>query len=168
MRRAGLSSSLWTVILLALSGDDLVGWVAAFVDRLEDAIVNTVQEAVDYGEDTVKEIIQSEGTGRSWDDSWDTFSHATPGRYQSAPGRVASGRMAGAVDSSLERTGSGNVVVGSFGWLGDVPGYFLAQEGGYKHNISGAEIEGMYAIHDAGDLAFNYLNNRLGVVISGL
>lgn len=156
------------VISLALDGDDLTQWFGALVDKIDRVAEQVVEEAVEYGADAVREIIQSSGTGNSWDESWDSFSHATVGRYSSAPGRVASGLMGQSVGDTVD-TVPGQIVVGSFGWLGEsVPDYFLAQEGGFTHNITGQQVEGMYAIADGGDLAYNYLDNRLGVALRDL
>ena len=41
---------------------------------------------------------------------------------------------------------------------GNATAYFLYQEGGFKHVWSGQDIEGMYAMKDAGEYAINEMN----------
>lgn len=148
-------------MVITLAEDvDLSRWFLRLVDSIDDAVEGAVQDTVEFGEDAMKNLIEHSGTGGTWDESWDTLKHATPGRYQSYPGRVASGDMLNAVRSEHGSTGPSSYE-GAFGWLGAAEPYWLAQEHGFQHNISREQIEGMNAIAQAADLAGDFLDTEL-------
>ena len=142
------------------SNEDLTKWFRRVVNEIDDAVADAVDDAVEYGASTMKELIGVQGTGNSWDESWDRLENSYPGRYQSAPGRIASGDMVDAVTFESGSTGS-HTYEGEFGWVGDAKPYWLSQEHGFTHNFTGGKIEGMYALADAADLAMKELDEAL-------
>ena len=153
------SSSRWTVITLA-NDEDLSKMFLRLVDRINDAVTDSVDDAMSLGADAMREHIQQSGTGNIWDESWNDMDHGYAGRTQSYPGRVASGSMLDGVDSSSRRTGP-NSYVGEFGWLVQAEDYWLSQEYGFTHNFTGQRIEGMYALADSADYAMKELDSML-------
>lgn len=111
---------------------------------VDSAMVKAIGEGVDYG----KNVIETRGTGKTWQKPWG-------GRVGSYPGRVDTGEMLeefrGEVDINRAET------VGKLGWTREQLGYFLAQELGFTHNITNEEVEGMYALRDAADETWDIL-----------
>lgn len=113
----------------------------SILDRAEDAL----EEALEEGERAMKEAIATRGTGRTWEKPWG-------GRAGSFPGRIDTGDMQDDVNGEmLPRTT--NTVSGRLGWDDNSPFYYRLQEAGFTHSITGEEIEGMMALHDAADVA---------------
>lgn len=111
------------------------------LDKAEDAI----EEALEVGQTAMREAISTRGTGRTWQ-------APRGGRAGSYPGRVDTGDMLDDVDGKmLPRTG--NTVSGQLGWDDASPFYYQLQEAGFTHSITGDDIEGMMALHDAADVA---------------
>lgn len=116
--------------------------------------VQQVTEGFDMGAlvkdaaDLMKQMISVRGTGRSWSGDFGSLPHGYPGRTSSTPGRVASGNMRDSVAWRVEM--NGGKLIGEFGWLTNRDPYFLFQEDGFSHNITGEKIAGMLALQDAG------------------
>lgn len=116
--------------------------------------VQQVTEGFDMGAlvkdaaDLMKQMISVRGTGRSWSGDFGSLPHGYPGRTSSTPGRVASGNMRDSVSWRVEM--NGGKLIGEFGWLTNRDPYFLYQEDGFSHNITGEKIAGMLALQDAG------------------
>lgn len=127
----------------SISGLDALSRIASgsILDRAEKAL----EEALEKGEDAMREAISTRGTGKTWQKPWG-------GRSGSIPGRVDSGDMLDDVDSKiLERTN--DTVSGQLGWDDNSPLYYQLQEGGFNHWITGEQVEGMMALRDAADIA---------------
>lgn len=92
--------------------------------------------------------INTSGTGRTW-------AYPSPnGRAGSYGGRVDTGEMRDQFGSNVEE-GAGSVE-GKFGWLEGTPFYFLFQEYGFRHWITGELIEGMQALREADEEAWPF------------
>lgn len=111
---------------------------------LDNAMILAMQEGVKFG----KNAIETRGTGRTWERQWG-------GRVGSFPGRVDTGEMRdefrGEVDIKRVET------IGKLGWTREQLDYFLYQELGFTHNLTNEEVEGMYALRDAADRAWEVL-----------
>lgn len=109
----------------------------------------------------MKDLIASRGTNRAWSDSWP--SRAGGRRWGSGPGRIDSGDMFDNVKSKV--TYSSNTITGEFGWLDTQEMYYLFQEDGFTHFISGEHIPGMLALQDAGIQAQQEFIRRLSLAV---
>lgn len=115
--------------------------------------VQQVTEGFDMGKlvsdaaELMQEMIAIRGTGRHWSGDFGSLAHGYPGRTASTPGRVASGHMVDSVGWRVEM--EGGKLVGEFGWLTNRDPYFLFQEDGFTHNITGEHIAGMLALQDS-------------------
>lgn len=110
-------------------------------DRLEDIfrqVSDRVETGVEMGEKLVKEYISTRGTAKS-----------------GKAGRIETGAMLRSVRSQMLAKGS-LMSWGRFG-LGAGPDYSVYQELGFKHNRSGAHVEGMFAVVDAREAVYQYL-----------
>jgi hypothetical protein len=116
--------------------------------------VTEVTKGFDMGDlvktaaELMQQMIRTRGTGRSWSGDFGSLAHGHPGRTASSPGRVASGHMVDSVAWRAEM--EGGKLVGEFGWLTNRDPYFLFQEEGFRHNVTGEKIAGMMALEDAG------------------
>ncbi len=144
----------------SLTGPDLGDWAKREVEEITQGVVRAVERTADELRDEIKHVIETNGTGRTWSRDWGNMPHGTPGRTQSAPGRVASGKMGRAVKSRLSQSKS--AIRGEAGWIDEYEDYFGAQEEGFQHNIvAGLKVEGMYAIGDAAARAPYLLDQNL-------
>lgn len=87
----------------------------------------------------MKDLIASRGTNRQWSRAWN-------GRTHSGPGRIDTGNMYEAVTWWVSPDG----YRGEFGWLNNREPYFLYQEEGFPHWITGEMVPAMLALQDAG------------------
>ena|SRR5690606_12676047 len=132
---------------------DIAKWFRGKVANVNRAGEDVLAEASERGAEYVRYLISTRGTGKQWSGDWSRFENAYPGRTSSTPGRVASGEMLSAVDSWISRGGGsadGRTRM-AFGFTRARKEYFLAQEGGFRHNITGETIEGMHAVSDAAE-----------------
>lgn len=147
-------------------GDVIVKWFRGKAEEITENSRQALQMAAERGKELVQYNIATRGAALTnpdgWDSSWDRMAHATPGRYVSEPGRVASGRMYDAVDSWYLEGSDGKARIG-FGFTNpqNRETYFEAQEGGFTHNFTGKHIRGMYAVHDAADEVLAQLKKDL-------
>jgi hypothetical protein len=132
---------------------DVVKWARGKVQALEDATGEELEQSMADGADYMRYFIATRGTNRPW--SWGGGNKA---------GRIESGNMVEAVKHRVDRMTSGRVR-GFFGWLdawnNPENDYFLFQEGGFTHNRTGEFIEGMYALADAAEAAFEEMRGRI-------
>ncbi|AXC36271.1 hypothetical protein SEA_MUSETTA_49 [Microbacterium phage Musetta] len=135
-----------------ISGLDALSRVAdgkQVLDFAEEAL----EESLEIGKEAMREAIETRGTGRTWE-------RPRGGRAGSYPGRVDRGDMLDDVDGKLlSRTTT--TVSGQLGWDDGSPFYYSLQEGGFTHSITGEEIEGMMALHDAAEVAKRHLIQEL-------
>lgn len=118
-----------------------------FRQCIDQAMVKAIETGVEFG----KNAIETRGTGKTWQRPWH-------GRVGSYPGRVDTGEMLREFRGEVEvgRTET----TGKLGWTKEQLTYFVAQELGYSHNITGDEIEGMFALRDAADQAWEVLQSE--------
>lgn len=118
------------------SGGDPVKWFRGKVTRIEDGIEDALRLAMEDGAEIMRNNIATRGTVNS-----------------GKSGRIETGKMIGDVKSRVyPGTDKGNQV-GRFGWIDNREDYYGYQEGGFEH-VNGGEVEGMYALQDAAELAF--------------
>lgn len=113
----------------------------AVQDRLDDIfrqVTDRVETGVETGEKLVKEYISTRGTAKS-----------------GKAGRIETGAMLRSVRSQMLAKGT-LMAHGRFG-LGAGPSYSIFQEKGFRHNRSGAHVEGMFAVVDAREAIYQYL-----------
>jgi hypothetical protein len=82
---------------------------------------------------------------------------------KSGPGRYDTGLMFQAVDWRISLPG--NKIIGEFGWLDNREAYFLYQEEGFTHYLSGQQIPAMFALQDAGVAAQQEFLKRLSEAV---
>ncbi len=114
--------------------------------KLDSAMRESLKEGQAYG----RSRIDTAGTGKTWSGDWGSMKNSHPGRQSSTPGRVASGKMR--EKFSFESSVSAGKVNGRIGWLGRLgeDRYFIAQEEGFRHSITGERVEGMKIMRDVG------------------
>lgn len=125
--------------------DTLVPEVSRWLDNVNDDLNDLVRNAVQLGETTVKQYIATRGTAKS-----------------GKPWRIDTGRMYQSVRGKTLGMGPARKE-GVFG-LGEGPDYSLFQEKGFKHNRSGAHVEGMFAVVDAYDVVLQQVKADLSRV----
>lgn len=107
----------------------------------------TVETAVETG----RGKIETSGIGREWTRPWN-------GRSSSSPGRVESGDMLNEFKGNLDY-GNGSIV-GTAGWINKQVDYFRYQEGGFFHVLAQRDVEGMYALREAGEEGWEVLRQE--------
>lgn len=123
------------------SGPDPRAWFEAKVRKLTAESFQSLEDAMEAGENITKHHIETrgtEGTGKR--------------------GRVDTGEMRDRVTSDAVKQGS-DVMIGRFGWIEKKPFYAEFQEDGTKY------IEPMYALSDAAEEVLqDYLRDMDGIV----
>lgn len=132
---------------------DLVRWYRSKMTRVEEGVDEAMDDAGQFGEDLMKQYIETRGTGRVWSRP------SASGRDRSTPGRVDSGKMRDAVGHRKTTQGGSRQL--RIGWVsGTREDYFQFQETGFTH-VSGVPVEGMHALQDATDAALTQLMQDL-------
>lgn len=106
-------------------------------------------ELATAGEEKMKQLIETRGTGRRWKKPHRAKDNPATGdlRIGSYPGRVNTGNMR---DSVTKRFEIGDIKsFAAFGWLRNQEDYFLYQEYGFNHLKAGYRVPGMFALRDA-------------------
>lgn len=145
-------------------GGSPVRWYRGRIQKIEESNEQAMQAAMDTGAQVMKDLIETRGTGRTWSRTW--YGKSGNPRTGSYPGRVDSGDMLNAVDSWVG-TGQSGRTQGRFGWINNREDYFRFQEGGFKHNITSENVEGMYAVLDAYEAAMVVYKEELNRGIRG-
>lgn len=117
------------------SSKSLTAWFDESVNSIMGDVTDIVADAVEEGENITKHNIETRGTAKS-----------------GKRGRIKSKVMRDAVKSEMTKT-SKNDAEGKFGWIDQYEDYFGYQEGGfeYVHADPTFDVEGMYALTDAGE-----------------
>lgn len=125
--------------------------------ELHRQLKGALQESLEDGRDEMRRRIESGGTGKTWVANWDRWANAHPGRRASSPGRVASGRMRDRVTFEMS-SDTKYRVRGRVGWTGRLgkDRYFVAQDQGFRHHITGERVQGMMILRDIG----NFVDQR--------
>lgn len=120
--------------------------VARAADRANSALQI---ELAEEGRDKMKELIETGGTGVSWERSHYAKDSEKSGRLRggSSPGRVNTGNMRDSVSVRFE--GQGSKKIGAFGWIRNFENYFGYQDNGFYHVLAGRTVEGMHALRDS-------------------
>lgn len=127
---------------------------APLMDRAQEALEN----ALEKGEEAMKEMVATRGTGKTW-------SHPWRGREGSYPGRVDTGNMQKEVRGEItERTP--RRVAGNLGWDENSADYIRLQDNGFRHVLAGEDVEGMMALRDGAEIAKNSLISDLQDIAS--
>lgn len=119
--------------------------------ELHSQLKYALQESLEEGRDEMRRRIENSGTGKTWVANWDRWANAHPGRRGSAPGRVASGRMRDQVTFEMS-SDTKYRVRGRVGWTGRLgkDRYFIAQDQGFRHHITGEMVQGMMILRSIG------------------
>lgn len=116
--------------------------------QFHNCIERAMLEAMRLGVDTGRDVIETSGTDQEWSRPWG-------GRSGGGRGRVDTRKM---VDEFGAEVDIGNgVVTGKLGWVREKEDYFFYQDQGFWHVLSQREIEGMYALRNAGQEAWEHL-----------
>ena len=133
----------------------LTSWYRSKMAQVDAGVDDALEEAGSKGEEMMKYLIMTRGTGRLWSHPW-----GPNNREGSFPGRVDTGKMLDAVGHRVLKLGGKSQL--RMGWTsGTREDYFLAQNVGFTHNLTGQTIEGMYALDDATDYMYEELRRRL-------
>lgn len=119
--------------------------------ELHRQLKGALQESLEEGRDEMQRRISNSGTGKTWVANWDSWAHAHAGRRGSYPGRVASGRMRDQVTFEMS-SDTKYRIRGRVGWVGRLgeDRYFIAQDQGFRHHITGEMVKGMMILRDIG------------------
>lgn len=120
---------------------------------MKGALAESVETALEAGEQAMKEAISTRGTGKTW-------SHPWYGRTGSMPGRVDQGDMLDDVRGILTKK-TKREAAGNLGWDEGSPDYYRYQEEGFDHILTNETVEGMFALRDARDITENVLRSEL-------
>lgn len=117
--------------------------------QITDIIHEVAEEAAEKGENITKHHIETRGTEKS-----------------GKRGRVDTGAMRDAVTGKVTEK-SPDSATAVFGWVEGSPEYAKYQEYGFKHR-GGVDVEGMYALTDAGEEVMDDLKEDLRSRLRGL
>lgn len=108
-----------------------------------------MEEAVEAGLDAAFNKVDTSGNaGGTWPNPTPSFWRNSGNKVAPTADRVDTGAMRQALGSQVFISGKGTVR-GEVGWIKGSQPYFLFQEYGFDHNITGARIEGMMALRAA-------------------
>lgn len=118
-------------------------------------------ELAEEGRDKMKELIETGGTGVSWQRSHYAKDSEKSGRLRggSSPGRVNTGNMRDSVSVRFE--GQGSKKIGAFGWIRNFENYFGYQDNGFYHVLAGRTVQGMHALRDSRRYVVNQVLPKL-------
>lgn len=123
-------------------GPALQKWIENKLRRTDEALMETATETAQRGKNLVQYHIATSGTVKS-----------------GKQGRILTGDMLEAVEGEAKRI-SRNKASAEFGWINDRRNYFRLQDQGFEHS-GGAQVEGMYALSNAGEQVLNDLKEDL-------
>lgn len=148
---------------------DIAKWFRGKVANVEQAGEAVLSDAAERGAEYVRYLITTRGTGKQWSGDWSRWPNGVAGRTSSSPGRDATGEMLDAVDSWVSSGGDSADAKTrmAFGFTRARQKYFLAQEGGFRHNITGETVEGMHAVADAAETIRQELESELPKYLKG-
>jgi hypothetical protein len=125
------------------SSKSLTAWFEESVNSVMGDVNDIVADAIEDGALTTQINIATRGTPKS-----------------GKQGRVRTGDMLDAVKSEMIKS-TPREAEGKFGWIDEYEDYFGYQEGGFDH-VGGVTVEGMYALEDAGEEAWNNVVEEIG------
>jgi hypothetical protein len=124
-------------------------------DRLNTIVEETIEDAALVMKDT----IMTTGTNKVWKSPWKGRNSGYL-RYGSDEARYDAGWMKKAVKAGMRERGP-KVFRGEFGWLYQQEDYYVYQDKGFRHYITGEQIPAMNALRDAATFARVTIEKRL-------
>jgi len=115
--------------------------------ELTTRLTHDMEKAIQVGAESVQHVVDTSGTTKS-----------------GKAGRIIKGDMRKEVDSRITQASS-TMVEGEYGWLEQSPFYWLYQEYGFKHWISGETIKGMFALRQSSDIAWAEFNRLADISV---
>lgn len=117
------------------SSKSMTAWFQESVNEIMGDVNDIVADAIEEGENITKHHIETRGTAKS-----------------GKRGRIESGKMRDAVNSQMVKSGTRDAE-GKFGWIDTYENYYGMQEEGFRYVHADPEfdVEGMYALTDAGE-----------------
>lgn len=140
-------------------------WLRQNLDDVGVKINLAVDEAINDGAVAMRETIMTSGTkrypntDRAWKSAW-RGKNSGELRYGTGDSRFETGQMVNAVKSRMLES-SNTKASGVFGWLDTQEKYFLYQDKGFRHWITGENIPAMNALRDAYTHAISVVEKRL-------
>lgn len=140
-------------------------WLRQNFDDIGVAVNEAVDEAITDGALVMRETIMSTGTKRypgsdnAWKSGW-RGRNSGEMRYGTGDSRWEIGKMFGAVKSAMLES-SNRHAKGEFGWLDIQEDYFIYQDKGFRHWITGETIPAMNALRDGYTHAVTIIEKRL-------
>lgn len=129
-------------------GTSAVTWFEGSVRRKISEIQDLVEDAAEEGKNIAQHNVETRGTAKS-----------------GKRGRIETRQMLDAIDAETTHRDKRSVK-SRFGWIKEFKDYFGYQEEGFEH-INGVNVEGMYAITDAGDEVLKNLERDIERVVFG-
>lgn len=151
-----------------MATDDPTKFGSALSKGLDDVgkkIASAVDEAITDGAVVMRETIMSTGTKRypgtqdAWKSAW-RGKNSGELRYGTGDARFETGKMVNAVKSAMLES-SNTKASGVFGWLNTQEEYFVYQDKGFRHWITGENIPAMNALRDGYTQAIIVVQKRL-------
>jgi len=151
-----------------MATDDPTKFGSALSKGLDDVgkrIASAVDEAITDGALVMRETILSTGTQRypgtqdAWKSAW-RGKNSGELRYGTGDARFETGKMVNAVKSAMLES-SNTKASGVFGWLNTQEEYFIYQDKGFRHWITGEKIPAMNALRDGYTQAIIVVQKRL-------
>jgi hypothetical protein len=140
-------------------------WLKSNLNDVGVKINLAVNEAVTDGAVVMRETIMSTGTKRypgtrdAWKSAW-RGKNSGELRYGTGDARFETGKMVNAVKSAMLES-SNTKASGVFGWLNTQEEYFIYQDKGFRHWITGDKIPAMNALRDGYTQAITVVEKRL-------
>jgi hypothetical protein len=120
-----------------------------------------MEEAVAAGEDAMYDRIDTSGNpGKTWPTPTPGHWENSGKKTQPTADRVDTGLMRKSVSSRVFVSAK-NSVTGEVGWTEGSEEYFMHQEYGFKHAITGEVIEGMMALRAARETTQDVFRDRV-------
>jgi hypothetical protein len=132
--------------------------------ELLPAVESAMEEAMNAGKQRILEVIDTSGTSGPWPDPFPKIWRNSGNKTQPDGSRNDTGKMRDNIDSRVLISGRGTVR-GELGWLKGTEEYFLAQEYGFYHNMTGNWITGMFAFREGKEVAADVFYDRVGRAI---
>lgn len=126
--------------------EDFERWASAKIGDTQTTLKNIVDVAVTEGATAMREITLNNGTNNDWGAFWP--SRAFGRKSSSTRARVDTGEMLNSIDSKILDS-SPTKASGEFGWTKNQQEYFIYQDQGFRHWITGEWIYGMEALRNA-------------------
>jgi hypothetical protein len=129
------------------------------VYTMKDRLVTIVEETIEDAAVVMRDTIMTTGTNKQWKSPWRGRNSGYL-RYGSDEARYDMGWMKKAVKARMkERTQT--KASGEFGWLDQQEDYYIYQDQGFTHWITGDKIPAMNALRDAATFARVTIEKRL-------